>query len=117
MPESNAQVPNNASQSAQAPKQLFVIDITYTAELPVIEANLQNHRAYLAKGYEAGFLLASGPKNPRVGGVIIGRFDDLAQAKAFAANDPFAIKNIATHTITEFSPVLHASDIAGFVRK
>ena len=38
---------------------LFLIDVAYMADLPTIEAHLAEHRAYLAKGYEAGFLLAS----------------------------------------------------------
>lgn len=94
---------------------LFLIDVTYTADLAVIEAHLAEHRAYLANGYETGFLLASGPKTPRVGGMIIGRFASLAAAQEFAKNDPFALRQIASHSIIEFEPVLHAQAIAGFL--
>lgn len=96
---------------------LFLIDVAYTADLAVIEAHLAEHRSYLAKGYEAGFLLASGPKTPRAGGMIIGRFASREDAQAFAANDPFALKHIAQHTIVEFDPVLHAQEIATFLTK
>lgn len=96
---------------------LFLIDVAYTADLATIEAHLAEHRAYLAKGYEEGFLLASGPKSPRTGGMIIGRFATKEDAQAFATNDPFSLKGIAKHTITEFDPVLHAKDIAKFLNK
>lgn len=97
--------------------QLFCIDVIYQADLAVIEAHLAEHRAYLAKGYEAGFLLASGPKTPRTGGMIIGRFASLAAAQEFARNDPFALRGIASHSVVEFAPVLHAQEIAGFLSK
>ena len=96
---------------------LFLIDVAYMADLPTIEAHLAEHRAYLAKGYEAGFLLASGPKTPRTGGMIIGRFTSREEAQAFANNDPFALKGVASHTIVEFDPVLYAQDIATFLSK
>lgn len=94
---------------------LFLIDVIYTADLAVIETHLAEHRAYLAKGYEAGFLLASGPKTPRTGGMIIGRFASLETAQDFAKNDPFALRKVASHSIVEFEPVLHAQAIAPFL--
>ncbi|MBR2495007.1 YciI family protein [Helicobacter sp.] len=96
---------------------LFLIDVAYVADLPIIEAHLAEHRAYLARGYKEGFLLASGPKTPRTGGMIIGRFVSKNEAQAFANNDPFALKGVANHTIVEFDPVLYAKDIAKFLTK
>ncbi len=96
---------------------LFLIDITYTADLETIEANLKDHRDYLTQGYKQGFLLASGPKTPRIGGVIIGSFASLQQAHTFANNDPFFMRNLAVHTITEFDPVLHSASLLSFFQQ
>lgn len=96
---------------------LFIIEVDYTASLEVIDSIVGEHRAYLAKGYEQGFLLASGPRNPKTGGIIIGRFPSLESVQEFTKNDPYNLKNAATYNIIEFSPVLHNEAINGFCGK
>lgn len=96
---------------------LFIIEVDYTTSLEVIDSIVGEHRAYLAKGYEQGFLLASGPRNPKTGGIIIGRFPSLESVQEFTKNDPYNLKNAATYNIIEFSPVLHNEAINGFCSK
>lgn len=96
-------------------KNLFVLLVQYTAPLADIEANLAAHRSYLQAGYDKGFLLASGPRTPREGGVIIGKFDDKAAAETFSKNDPFVRQNLARYEILEFTPVLHNALLAPFL--
>lgn len=86
---------------------LYVITVTYTKPIQEIDSLLGAHRDFLKKGYEKGFLLASGPQNPRTGGVIIGRFADKTSAEAFTHEDPFYGNHAATYAITEFEPVLY----------
>lgn len=93
---------------------LFIIEVDYTASLEVIDSIVGEHRAYLAKGYEQGFLLASGPRNPKTGGIIIGRFPSLESVQEFTKNDPYNLKNAASYNIIEFTPVLHNDAINGF---
>ncbi|WP_104722069.1 YciI family protein [Helicobacter mesocricetorum] len=96
-------------------KNLFVILVTYTQKIEVIDEILPSHREYLKKGYESGNLLASGPQDPRVGGIIIGCFADKKEAKAFTQNDPFCLKNAASYEILEFNPVLHHQSLKEFL--
>ena len=93
---------------------LFIIKITYTASLEVIDSIVGEHRAYLAKGYEKGFLLASGPRNPKTGGIIIGRFDDLESVLEFTNKDPYRLNNVASYEVIEFTPILHNDAIKDF---
>lgn len=95
---------------------LFVLLVQYTAPLADIEANLAAHRSYLQAGYDKGFLLASGPRTPREGGVIIGKFDDMAAAEKFSKSDPFVQQNLARYEILEFTPVLHNALLASFLQ-
>ncbi|MBX7490281.1 YciI family protein [Helicobacter turcicus] len=97
-------------------KNLFVILVTYTKPLDTIESILQDHRAFLKKGYESGHLLASGPQNPRVGGVIIGKFDSKESAETFFKYDPFAQNGAATYQVLEFTPVLHHEFLESFLK-
>jgi uncharacterized protein YciI/uncharacterized damage-inducible protein DinB len=91
----------------ERPKQAthFVVELTYTAPIEKVDALLQPHRAHLARGYSEGLLLASGPKEPRVGGIILARAASKAELEAFLAEDPFATAGIATYRVIEFHPV------------
>ena len=116
-------IPSNTTKRTQMatstnisnPANVFIIEVNYTASLEVIDSIVSEHRAYLAKGYEAGFLLASGPRNPKTGGIIIGRFANLQEARDFTKNDPYYLKNAASYEIIEFSPVLFNERIKDFL--
>jgi len=88
-------------------KNIFIINIAYRVDLKIIEQNLSAHRAFLQIGYKKGFLIASGPRTPRVGGCVIGVFNSIQNVDEFIKNDPFYVNNLAKYEIVEFSPVLH----------
>ncbi len=85
----------------------FLIDIQYLVPVEELSEILPHHRAFLKTGYERGLLLLSGPKEPRVGGLAISRAESLKEMEDFFLNDPYHLKKVATHKITEFNPVLH----------
>lgn len=87
----------------------FVIDITYTANLDKIDETLPLHRSFLQTGYDKGWLLLSGPKNPRIGGIIVGRAPSRSDMEAFFEDDPYQIRSQATYRFTEFDPVKRAT--------
>ncbi|AMN55877.1 GTP cyclohydrolase [Labrenzia sp. CP4] len=86
---------------------LFVIDLHYTADLREIDALAEEHRSYLRDQYEASLLLASGPKLPRTGGVILARAADRVEVDLAINEDPFKSAGVAEYTVTEFKPVMH----------
>lgn len=83
----------------------FVIESTYLADLAQIDAKLAEHRAHLETGFRSGILLASGPQQPRTGGVILARAKDKAEIEEFLARDPFARAGLAKYRVVEFEPV------------
>lgn len=83
----------------------YVIEITFTADFSRIEPVVPEHRAFLQLGYDRGWLLMSGPQNPRVGGVVIARAPSRAEIEAFFREDPYANAGVATYRFTEFNPV------------
>ncbi|MDE5817050.1 MAG: YciI family protein [Helicobacter sp.] len=95
---------------------LFVLLIQYTAPLERIDSVLAQHRGFLQTGYDKGFLLASGPRTPREGGVIIGKFADRAAAESFSKQDPFVQQNLVRYEILEFTPVLHNALLTSFLQ-
>ncbi|WP_269581638.1 YciI family protein [Roseibium sp. Sym1] len=89
---------------------LFVIDLTYTAGLDAIDRLLEPHRAFLEAQYADGLFLASGPKNPRTGGVILARSESREALERVLEQDPFKAERVADYQVTEFSPVMTAPD-------
>lgn len=83
----------------------FVIEITYTAPLAEIDRVLPAHRAFLQTGYDRGWLLASGPQNPRTGGIIIARAPSRAELETFFRDDPYQQAKAALYRFVEFNPV------------
>ena len=89
--------------------KFFLVELTYKADLPQIEAATPAHREFLQAGYERGLLLCSGPKVPRTGGLIIARSDSLEAAQTLFAADPFQKQGLAEYRFVEFNPVKRAS--------
>lgn len=102
-----------APQGATALKY-FVLELTYLAPLDKVAEGVVEHRAHLDLGYQRGWLLASGPQNPKVGGVVIARAPERADLEAFIAQDPFVINKIASYRFIEFEPVKRHPEMAGF---
>ncbi len=94
---------------------MFIIDIEYIVSLEEIDAHLKLHRDFLDSRYQEGLLLASGPKNPREGGIVIALGSDLHVVEAMIKDDPFYQRNLARYTITEFTPVKHRTEIAPLI--
>jgi uncharacterized protein YciI len=94
---------------------MFIIIMTYTAPLTTIDQHLASHRDYLQQGYEQNYYIASGPQNPRTGGILISQLKDREQIEGIMNNDPFTLLNLADYEIIEFNPVKYHPDFAAFV--
>ena len=89
---------------------MFIAILTYKKPLGEVDRFLAAHREYLAKHYAAGDFIASGPQNPRVGGVIMMKADNREAVNAIIAEDPFQVNGIADYQIVEFVPTMFAND-------
>lgn len=84
---------------------MFIIEITYTKDIAVIDEHLAEHRTWLDTKYQIGALLCSGPKNPRVGGILIALLKSKSDVESLIREDPFYKHQVAEYSITEFTPV------------
>ena len=96
---------------------MIVILIKYNAAIEEIDKYLSAHRQFLDEQYKQGLLLASGPKTPRTGGVIIATSNDVEQVEAVFANDPFVLADLAEYEFIQFSSVKYASVLKEIVQK
>jgi len=68
---------------------VFVVTLSYTAPIEQVDALLLEHRAWLDDQYAKGFLLASGAKVPRTGGVLLaGGLDRAGLDQLLAEEEP-----------------------------
>ncbi|MDP1573771.1 MAG: YciI family protein [Coxiellaceae bacterium] len=84
---------------------MFIIELTYLKPLDVIDQLLVAHRSFLDECYKKNYFFASGPKNPRTGGIILSHLTDRKAIDEIIQQDPFYIEEIAEYKIIEFSPV------------
>lgn len=94
---------------------MFVIIITYKKSLELIDQHLVAHRAFLDEGYQKNFFIASGPQNPRTGGIILSQLKDRAQLEAVLKHDPFRVHDIADYQFIEFDPVKYHPTFSSFI--
>jgi uncharacterized protein YciI len=90
---------------------MFVIEITYKANLAKIDAHMAAHVIFLKKYYTAGNFLVSGRKIPRDGGIILAVGKSRRQIEAIVEEDPFYEHGLADFRIIEFRASQRADDI------
>ncbi|MBQ0709753.1 MULTISPECIES: YciI family protein [unclassified Ochrobactrum] len=84
---------------------MFVVNLTYIKPLEEIGRHLEAHREFLDRQYADGVFLASGPKNPRDGGVILANGKvSRSELEAIIELDPFWRHQLATYDVIEFTP-------------
>jgi uncharacterized protein YciI len=90
---------------------MFVIELTYQAPLPEIDARMKEHMAFLRKYYASGNFLVSGRQVPRTGGIILAVGESKERIEAIMREDPFVSRRLATVRVIEFRASQKADDI------
>jgi uncharacterized protein YciI len=93
---------------------MFIVSLTYTAPLEHIDAHLPAHREFLGEQYARGVFLMSGPKEPRIGGIIVAHAGSRAEVEDLVRQDPFHRAGIARYEITEFVPTMAAELLSAY---
>jgi uncharacterized protein YciI len=83
---------------------MIIIELSYKKPIAVVEQYLHGHRDFLTRCYERKIFIASGPKIPRDGGIILSKAS-MGEAKQVIKEDPFYIHEVADYRIIEFDPI------------
>jgi uncharacterized protein YciI len=94
----------------------FIIEIQYTKSMEKINSLVTEHRSSLQTGYDQGWILMSGPKFLKTGGIIIARSPSLEALREFFTNDPYKLNNCADYKFIEFDPVKRQNFIETWVQ-
>lgn len=90
---------------------MFVIELTYKADLAQIDLEMRAHVAFLKKHYAAGTFLVSGRKIPRDGGIILATGSSREEVETLMREDPFVSRGLAEFRVIEFRASQRADDI------
>jgi uncharacterized protein YciI len=87
--------------------------IRYRKPLEDVLVQQDAHRAYLRGLKEQGLLIASGPMNPRSGGLVLLRVadDDTKALDAIRDDDPFVQSGVAQYELIGWNPVIGKDDL------
>lgn len=96
---------------------MFIIQLSYKVPLTEVNQYLTAHREFLDYHYKQGLLIASGPMNPRTGGIIIAATTDKTKLEAIFAQDPFFLAEIADYHFIEFTPIKHCDALKDIIQK
>jgi uncharacterized protein YciI len=90
---------------------MFVIELSYKADLVEIDAHMAAHVRFLKKYYASGHFLVSGRKIPRDGGIILAVGKDRQEIEVIVKEDPFYARGLADFRVIEFRASQRAEDI------
>lgn len=96
---------------------MFIYYTTFQKPKEEKDRLLPEHFRYLAKYYEQGTFICSGPQVNGNGGVIVARCKDRQEAEAIMREDPFHQEGIAACELIEFNPVKYSKDFEPFLPK
>ena len=99
-------------RSLKSAKSVFIIELTYKAELSEIDAAMASHMAYVKKYYDSGNFVLSGRKIPRDGGVIVAVGESRERVEAIAREDPFHTRGLCEFRVIEFRTSQRSDDLA-----
>ncbi|EJL74934.1 YciI family protein [Chryseobacterium populi] len=94
---------------------MFIISLTYKSSIENVEQLIPQHNIFLDKHYESGQFIASGRKEPRMGGIIIANAESKKEVEQIISEDPFYIHEVADYTITEFIPSKYNENFKIFI--
>ncbi len=96
---------------------MYAVILHYKAPLSEMDLHVDAHRAWLREHYAAGHFLLSGPRRPRVGGLILAAPMERAELDAILAGDAFAQAGLADYEVIEFAPTMTAPALASLAEK
>jgi len=94
---------------------MFLVMINYKKPIERVDQFVGLHREYLNQHYENNSFIVSGPRNPRIGGVMLSHLKNKEDLMKIIYNDPYFINDVADYEVIEFNPVKYHADFAKFL--
>ena len=101
---------------------MIIIELSYKGTVEqstkLADKHMAGHLTFLKKYYDQGVFMASGPKKPREGGVIIATVDvDKATAAELIKDDPLYQHDICDYRLIEFASVMCCDALSAYTEQ
>ena len=95
----------------------FLLEGQHLAPFAEMQHLVEDHHAFLDRGYEDGVFLFSGPHVPPEGGFLAARAESLEALSAYLAEEPFVKAGVMRFSrVTEFDPIQHQGFLKGWFK-
>ncbi|MDY1547088.1 YciI family protein [Luteibacter sahnii] len=88
---------------------LYIVTLTYSRPKVEVDGHLDAHRSWLVEQVRAGRVLAAGPIDTGLGGLILAHAENRSTLDAALVADPFYVHGVADFHVQPFSPALRAN--------
>ncbi len=95
---------------------MFIINLTYKAELEKVDFFLKDHIEFLYKQYALGNFLTSGRKVPRTGGINLANTKSKSELEKIINEDPFKKNELADYELIEFVPSMACEQLSFLIQ-
>lgn len=92
--------------------------VTISFKIPALsigEDLIRHHHALLHAGFESGYILMYGPREPEEGTIAVARVESRKLIGAAMAADPLIAAGLATYDFMEFIPIRFPSTLQGWI--
>ena len=83
---------------------LFVVVSTFLVPIEVIDENVADHAAWVEEQYAKGRVLASGRRQPPIGGIIILRGESREEIVRLFSDEPFNTRGLVEYQFFQLTP-------------
>jgi uncharacterized protein YciI len=104
-------------ENIQTKNIMYIILLSYKADLAAVDKYLPGHNGYLQKNYRSGAFVCSGPQIPRTGGVILCRAQNEEAVLNIIREDPFIVNGVADYQLICFRAADYADGFEQFLDK
>ncbi len=94
---------------------MFAVVVDYIKPIEEIDAVLDQHRAFLEKYIALEKIIFAGRQNPRTGGFILFRGEDMTEVQAIITEDIFSMNKLAEYKIIDITPSKYAQAFEQFI--
>ena len=91
---------------------IYVVALTYARPAEAIQVHLDSHREWLIEHTKSGRILAAGPMDPPMGGIVVASCKDRNELDSMLSTDSFSVHKLVDYDIRAFNPALRASTFA-----
>lgn len=96
---------------------MYIVSLNYKVPAKVIAEHQAAHTAFMKEHTIHGTFLLSGPRELKIGEIILARAESKKALETLLENDPFKANGVADFKVMEFTPALSGKKLTFLIDK